>query len=145
MRHPRFAALAALLLLAAPLAGCPTTGGTASRELSAAQFDDVPVPAGFVLDTREGRSFSYAEGGGGPSSIRMGRLEYEGLGELAKVREWYAAEMERPIHGWKPAGASGEGLLFTRGADRCLVTCTSQGAAVRVVVERNTGRAAGGP
>ena len=135
----------AVLALALPLAGCPSMdgGGTASRQLSSAQFDDVPVPKGFVIDLAEGRSYSYSEGGGGPASIRMGRLEYTGLGDAEEILQWYAAEMPRPIHGWAPGGAA-EGvpsMLFRRGSERCLVTVKPEGAAVRIVVERNTGGA----
>jgi hypothetical protein len=145
MRIPRTLAPAlAALALALPLAGCPTMGeGTASHELSSAQFDDIPVPRGFVIDLSEGRSYSYAEGGGGPAAIRLGRLEYSGLGDADETLRWYAAEMPRPIHGWTPVAAE-EGspsLLFKKGAERCLVTARPEGAALRVVVERNTGGA----
>jgi len=139
------AAALAVVVLALPLAGCPSLGGgTVSRELSSAQFDDIPVPRGFAIDLSEGRSFSYSEGGSGPSSIRLGRLEYSGLGDADEVLQWYAAEMPRAIHGWD-AGVPVEGksaMLFRKGTERCLVATGPEGAALRIVVERNTGGAA---
>ena len=145
MRPSRpLAALAAAMALALAAGGCESLGsGTASRELSAAQFDDVPVPRGFALDLSEGRSFSYSEGGSGPASIRMGRLEYTGRGSVEDLLAWYGAEMPRPIHGWdagSPGGAGG--ILFRRAEDRCFVSVSGEGAGIRIVVERNTGGAA---
>ena len=138
------AALAALAL-ALPLSGCPTMGGgTISKELSSAQFDDIPVPRGFSIDLAEGRSFSYSEGGSGPSAIRLGRLEYSGLGDPEEALQWYAEELPRSIHGWE-TGVPVEGksaMLFRKGAERCLVSTRPEGAAVRIVIERNTGGAA---
>jgi hypothetical protein len=146
MRIPRTLAPALVALaLALPLAGCPTMGeGTASKELSSAQFDDIPVPRGFAIDLGEGRSFSYAEGGGGPGSIRLGRLEYSGLGDVDEILAWYSSEMPRPIHGWtRVAGEEGSPVLtFKKGGERCIVSVKTEGAAIRVVVERNTGAAA---
>jgi len=139
------AAALAAVALALPLAGCPSmAGGTASRELSSAQFDDIPVPRGFSIDLSGGRSFSYSEGGNGPSSIRLGRLEYIGLGDSDEVLGWYATEMPRAIHGWT-AGTPVEGkpsMLFRKGGERCLVSATPEGSALRIVLERNTGGAA---
>ena len=138
------AAALAAVALALPLAGCPTMGaGTASRELSSAQFDDIPVPGGFAIDLAEGRSYSYSEGGSGPSSIRLGRLEYSGLGDADEILQWYASEMPRAMHGWE-VGAAVEGahsILFKKGTERCLVTARPEGAALRITVERNTGDA----
>jgi len=138
------AAALAAAALALPLAGCPSMdGGAVSKELSSAQFDDIPVPRGFAIDLSEGRSFSYSEGGSGPSPVRLGRLEYSGLGDAAEILQWYASEMPRTIHGWK-AVAPAEGdtsLLFTKGSERCLVTTRVEGSALRIVVERNTGGA----
>jgi hypothetical protein len=144
MPASRILAALAAIALALPLAGCPSLGGgTASHELSSAQFDDIPVPHGFAIDLAEGRSYSYAEGGSGPASIRMGRLEYTGRGDADEQIQWYASEMPRPIHGWG-AGAAVEGksaMLFRKGAERCLVTVKTEGAALRIVVERNSGGA----
>ena len=138
------AAALAAVALALPLAGCPSMdGGTASKELSSAQFDDIPVPRGFAIDLSEGRSFSYSEGGSGPCPVRLGRLEYSGLGDAEEILQWYASEMPRTIHGWT-AVAPAEGapsLLFTKGTERCLVTAKAEGSALRIVVERNTGGA----
>ena len=63
--------------------------------------------------------------------------------DVDEILRWYAAEMPRPIHGWTPiAGEEGSPVLsFRKGAERCLVTARTEGAAVRVVVERNTGGA----
>jgi len=147
MRTPR--TLAALGLAAVLLAaGCASDSGesASSRELTTAQFDDVPVPKGFVIDLSPGRSFSYAEGGGGVGSLRMGRLEYTGLGSPAAILEWYASEMPRPMHGWsagEPFPARRDSMIFRRGDEVCLVTTRTEGAQVRVVVERNTGGAIG--
>jgi hypothetical protein len=138
----RLAALAALAL-ALPLAGCPSLGGgTRSRVVSEAQFDDIPVPPGFAIDLAEGRSFSYTEGGSGPGSIRMGRLEYTGRGDVEALTAWYLEEMPRTIHGWSAgAEAPGGGSLYRRGDEACLVTLRPEGGGVRIVVERNTGGA----
>ncbi len=147
MRTPRI--LSAVLAALVGSAGCGTLGGGAvptSRELSLAQFDDVPVPRGFALDSREGRSFSYSEGGSGPAPIRMGRLEYAGQGAAGDTLAWYAAEMPRPIHGWSPGEPAAEGsaaLRFRRGSEVCLVTVRQEGSGLRIVVERNTGHAVG--
>ena len=146
MRTPRrsLAALAAVAL-ALPLAGCPTLdGGTASTELTTTQFDDIPAPLGFSLDLGEGRTFSYTEGAGGPVPVRLGRMEYTGLGDAEEVVAWYASEMPRPIHGWDagtPVPGEVPAMLFKRGGERCLVTAKPEGSALRVVVERNTGGA----
>jgi hypothetical protein len=143
--HRTLAAALAAVVLALPLAGCPTTGGgTISRELSSAQFDDIPVPRGFALDLEEGRSFSYSEGGSGPASVRLGRLEYSGLGDADEILQWFASEMPRPIHGWVavPPEEGATSLLFQKGAERCLVSARPEGAALRITVERNTGGAA---
>ncbi len=138
------AAAIAAVSLALPLAGCPALGGgTVSRELSSAQFDDIPVPRGFAIALAEGRSYSYSEGGSGPAAIRMGRLEYVGQGDPDALIAWYAEEMPRPIHGWG-AGKPVEGkaaMMFRRGAEGCLVTVKTEGAALRIVVERNSGGA----
>lgn len=134
------------VLLAAAGCGSLSGGVPTSRELSLAQFDDVPVPRGFVLDSREGRSFSYSEGGSGPAPIRMGRLEYTGLGDAGDTLAWYAGEMPRPLHGWsagEPVPGRESALLFRRGGDACLVTVRPEGSGLRVVVERNTGHAVG--
>jgi len=135
----------ALVLAAAVLPGCPSLGGSVSRELSSAQFADVPVPRGFALDDAEGRSFSYTEGGSGPSPVRLGRLEYIGRGTPDEILAWYAREMPRPMNGWD-AGKAIEGgapsMLFTRGDEKCLVSLREEGGALRLVVERNTGGAA---
>jgi hypothetical protein len=141
--------LAVLLFAAAPtLCGCESVGGPppSSRELSSAQFDDIPVPRGFVLDLSPGRSFSYAEGGAGVGAIRLGRLEYTGLGDSQETLAWYAAEMPRPMHGWStgaPHGTRPDALLFRRDGEACLVTALLEGSQLRIVVERNTGGAVG--
>jgi hypothetical protein len=145
MRASRsLAAALAAVALALPLAGCPSLGGgTASHELSSAQFDDIPVPHGFAIDLSEGHSYSYSEGGGGPASVRMGRIEYTGRGDADEQIQWYAAEMPRPIHGWGP-GTAVEGkaaMMFLKGTERCLVSVKTEGAALRIVVERNSGGA----
>ena len=137
---------AAALLIAGPGCGSISGESAASRELTSAQFDDVPVPRGFALDLSGGRSYSYAEGGGGVGAIRMGRLEYTGLGDADGILGWYGVEMPRPMHGW----SSGElhpdrehAMYFRRGGEVCLVTTRTEGAQVRVVIERNTGGAIG--
>ena len=105
---PLLAVLATVLVLP----GCPSLGpGSLSKELSSAQFADIPVPRGFALDDAEGRSFSYTEGGNGPVPVRIGRLEYVGRGTGDEVLAWYAAEMPRPLHGWE-AGRAAMRLLF---------------------------------
>jgi len=141
---PSTAALVSALALALAAGGCGTLGsGTASRELSTAQFDDVPVFRGFALDLAEGCSFTYTEGGSGPAAIRMGRLEYTGRGGSEEILAWYASEMPRSIHGWDAGSPSGPGrMLFRRGEDRCLVAVLEEGSGLRIVVERNTGGAA---
>lgn len=136
--------LLSLVLATAVLPGCPSLGGTASRELSSAQFADVPVPRGFALDDSEGRSFSYTEGGSGPKAVRLGRLEYIGRGSIEEILAWYASEMPRPLHGWaagKPVGDGTTAMMFERGTEKCLVSLREEGAALRLVVERNTGGA----
>ena len=140
-----FTPVAAVLLSVAALAGCNSPGaGPTSRELSSAQFDDVPVPRSFALDLGGGRSFSYSEGGSGPAAIRVGRLEYVGRGSVDDVLAFYAAEMPRPLNGWTAAGDAGRGALrFRRAEERCVVRAVEEGGAVRIVVERNTGEAAG--
>lgn len=143
--HRTLAAALLTVVLALPLAGCPTTeGGTLSRELSSAQFDDIPVPRGFAIDLSEGRSYSYSEGGNGPASIRLGRLEYSGQGDAAEILQWFASEMPRPIHGWDSVAGEegGSTLMFKKGKERCLVAARPEGAAIRLTVERNTGGAA---
>lgn len=149
MRIPRIpaAALVAAAMVAAA-AGCEGVGGTspASRELTSAQFDDIPVPGGFAIDLSAGHSFSYAEGGGGPGAIRMGRLEYTGLGDPDEILGWYAVEMPRPMHGWSagvPSPDRADAMIFRRGDEVCLVIARPEGAQVRVVIERNTGGAIG--
>lgn len=145
--HRNLVAALAALILALPSTGCYLMGmgpGTPSMELSSAQFDDIPVPRGFALIDSEGRSFSYSEGGNGPSPVRLGRLEYSGLGDADEILQWYAAEMPRAIHGWS-SGSAVEGrpsILFTKGGERCLVTAKPEGSALRITVERNTGGAA---
>lgn len=144
MRTARTVAAAlAVLALALPLAGCPTTTGTVSKELSSAQFDDIPVPRGFAIDLSEGRSFSYSEGGAGPAPVRIGRLEYTGLGDAEETLNWYSSEMPRTIHGWValPVEEGSPSRLFKKGSERCSVTATPEGGSIRVTVERNTGRA----
>jgi len=142
--------LFAVLATACVLPGCPSLGsGSVSHELSSAQFADIPVPRGFALDDAEGRSFSYTEGGNGPSPVRLGRLEYVGRGEPVEVLAWYAQEMPRPLHGWD-AGKEIESpdrpaILFSRGTERCLVSVRQEGGALRLVVERNTGGGAAQP
>jgi hypothetical protein len=138
-----FAVLSAALVLP----GCPSMGsGSVSHELSSAQFADIPVPRGLALDDAEGRSFSFTEGGNGPAPVRLGRLEYTGRGTAEDLLAWSAQEMPRPLHGWdagKQVEAAGRpALLFSRGAERCLVTVRDEGGAVRLIVERNTGGAA---
>jgi hypothetical protein len=145
-RIPAVAVLAAALLVAAP--GCEGVSGgfPGSRELTSAQFDDIPVPRGFAIDLAAGRSYSYAEGGGGPGAIRMGRLEYTGLGDPDELVGWYAVEMPRPMHGWssgEPHPDRPNSMIFRRGGEVCLVSARAEGAQVRVVIERNTGGAIG--
>jgi len=134
--------LVALALLAVAATGCIAPGsGSVSRELTSAQFEDVPVPDGFAIDDSEGRTFSYSEGGSGAAAIRMGRLEYTGRGDATAILEWYAAEMPRSIHGWEagvPLETDPPSMAFRRGEERCLVTVRPEGGAVRILVHRNT-------
>ena len=141
MRVPLFLAL---VIAAAVLPGCPTLGGSASKELSSAQFADIPVPDGFALDDSEGKSYSYTEGGSAPNAVRLGRLEYLGRGSVEAVLAWYASEMPRPLHGWTAPKAVAEGatsMMFTKDKEKCLVRVQEEGAALRLIVERNTGGA----
>ena len=134
------------VLAAASLAGCAgTDSGSISRELTSAQFEDVPVPPGFAIDASEGRSFSYSEGGGGAAAIRLGRLEYTGRGEPLETLTWYAEEMPRSLHGWGRGldlESDPPSMRFERGGERCLVTVRTEGGGIRIVVERNVGGAA---
>ena len=143
--------LVALALAAGSLAvpGCAGSGGAGpSRELTTAQFDDVPVPQGFALDDASGRCYSYAEGGSGAAAIRMGRLEYAGAGDPDAVLAWYESEMAKPLHGWtdrRRLAASDDGVaaLFARGEDRCLVRVVREGAGTRILIQRNTDESRG--
>jgi len=135
--------LSIVVLLALPAlagAGCasPSSPGN-SRWLSSAQFDDVPVRGGFLMDTSPGKSWSYAEGGSGAGSFRLGRLLYEGREEPGPLLAWYETEMLRPIHGWPPGTRLDENtLLFVRGGERVLILVERVGEITRLVVERNT-------
>ncbi len=141
------AAAALAFALAGAVVGCGLLGTPvpASRVLNAAQFSDIPAPRGFVLEGDAGRSYTYAEGGGGPAALRMGRLSYAGSGDVEETLGWLEEQMLRPLHGWTEArrlegGADAASTLFLRGEERCLVTVRREGSVTRVVVERNTER-----
>jgi hypothetical protein len=137
--------VATFLLSVALGAGCVSLGGgptPVSRELGAVQFNDVPVPGGFVLVTEDGRSWSYSEGGSGPGSIRMGHLEYTGKGDIVELVAWYETQLLRPLHGWTgverlSADDDSGSLVFERPEDRCVVSIRREGPLVRIVVDRN--------
>ncbi len=145
----RRAVLAAPLLALAALAGCMLGGAPSpSRELSLAQADDVPVPAGLALETASGRSFSYAEGGEGDDAILLAHLEYLGLPSPEDVLAFYEREMPRPPHRWKAGAresrsAEETSILFTKGRERCRVAVRRTLSGSHLVVERNTGDALG--
>jgi hypothetical protein len=131
----------ALALAALAATGCITGSDPPSRELSTAQFDDVPAPPGFVLDASRGRSYAYAEGGAGACALRLGRMEYTGTGDSDAVLAWYSANMPRSVNGWGPAEPVEGGpdrARFRRGGEACLVVVHREGGRLRVVIERNT-------
>ncbi|MCX6356583.1 MAG: hypothetical protein NT045_01685 [Candidatus Aureabacteria bacterium] len=55
-------------------------------------FEDIPVPAGFVLKRRDSYSFQN-------DVTRVGRLVYEGRSDMNNVLAFYQQQM--PLHGWQ--------------------------------------------
>jgi hypothetical protein len=110
----------------------PEVGPTA---LDAEQFDDIPVPRGFRLDSS--RSYSYRSG-----ELRKGEFYYSGTRLTpAQALGHYQAEMVRPIYGWSITEISeGDGsLAFLKGRDRVVVRCEKMGESTRVSVIVNGG------
>ena len=73
-----------------------------SSVLSSNQFDDIPVPRGFVLETEPIRSLSFTG-----SYVyqtpehREGRLLYTGKDDPAKILDFYRSQMVLPVNGWR--------------------------------------------
>jgi hypothetical protein len=108
----------------------PEAGPTGLDE---AQFEDVPVPRGFTLQTR--RSFSYRS-----ADLRMGQFVYHGtLLSPAKALSWLEQEMERPMYGWTVVEQHlDEGwTLFRKGSEEARVRTETAGNLTRVTIDVN--------
>ena len=116
-RRSALCAYALVLGLTSIFAGCAPTR---SRELQYLQFDDVPVPKGFVLMDMGDESFSYVDEG-----LRVGHLRYEGQKTAETVQRFYRDTMN--LHGWQastaavPLAGNGSLLQYEKAEQRCSV------------------------
>lgn len=94
-RAPRRApwALAFLVALASCAGAYPDGSTEEASALSPVQFDDIPVPDGFELQTGMNQSFSYQSG-----DYRIGEFHYAGLPPGEQVRGFMNENM--PLYGW---------------------------------------------
>lgn len=92
------------------------------------KFSDIPVPAGFKFQAEESYSFESA-------GVRVGVLKYQGKADIEQVVNFYKDQM--PLYNWQLLNAMeyGQRLLnFERELDSCIITLTSKGRAVSVIV-----------
>ncbi len=147
-RGLRGAAILGAAIVAAALAGCRdmtkiTTGELpppSSNVLTVQQFDDIPVPRGFVLQTEPVRSLSF------PGSYiyhspdyREGRLLYTGPDDPAKILDFYRSQMILPVNGWhsvaEQSGPDGGQLVFEKGPTRSHLRVFLDGKSTYVLIE----------
>lgn len=107
-------------------------GPPPSPIMTAADFDDVPVPLRFT-QARE-RSWVIRN-----AAFRCGSLVYRGALRAESVRDWYKQVM--PAHGWAsaaaPAAETGTGpytLRFEKGVERCDVRIDAPAAVTTVTI-----------
>jgi hypothetical protein len=85
------------------------------------QFDDIPVPAGFQLQTERLESFTFERG-----SFRIGELLYDGQAPAATIASYYRERL--PQHGWSVEGETqiekGNSLLFVKGRTQAKIEIT---------------------
>jgi len=111
-----------------------------SNVLASNQFDDIPVPNGFVLETEPVRSLSFT---GSyiyqTPEYREGRLLYTGSAEPAKILDFYRSQMVLPVNGWKNVadGATAEGghLEFEKTGSRSKLQVFQSGKSTYVLIE----------
>jgi hypothetical protein len=111
-----------------------------SNVLSSNQFDDIPVPYGFVLETEPVRSLSFT---GSyiyqAPDYREGRLLYSGNGDPAKILDFYRSQMVLPVNGWRSvaedASAEGGDLVFEKGPSRSKLQVFQSGKSTYVMIE----------
>lgn len=111
-----------------------------SNVLSSNQFDDIPVPLGFVLETEPVRQLSF---NGSyiyqTAEYREGRLLYTGSDDPAKILDFYRSQMVLPVNGWRnvaeDATSDGGDLVFEKGVSRSRLRVFQSGKSTYVMIE----------
>lgn len=148
IRQVSFRWAMAILVLLAIGAGCrevtemtdPDLPPPTSGVLSSNQFDDIPVPLGFVLETKPVRPLSF---NGSyiyqTAEYREGRLLYTGSDDPAKILDFYRSQMVLPVNGWRnvaeDATSDGGDLVFEKGASRSRLRVFRSGTSTYVMIE----------
>ena len=104
-----------------------------SRNLQRIQFDDLPVPRGFLYVTRGNRSFSYQAGG-----VRVGQFVYWGRQSPQEVEAFYRETMPLAAYGWSlldsNSSDSSVTLRFKKNQQSCDVTVEAEPKGTYVTV-----------
>lgn len=125
MKRSTLCLLACVLCLCA--AGCASLRKDKAAESpylepqATLKFNDVPVPAGFVLMPQDSYSFE-------ASGVRVAMLKYRGKASPDQVVNFYKEQM--PMYNWAFLNAVEYGqriLSFEREQETCLVTLLSKG------------------
>lgn len=117
------------------LYGC-TTMSAADKQANAEplepqailKFQDVPIPVGFNLSSRDSYRFENA-------GIRVGALKYHGKSSLDRVINFYKEQMA--LYNWSLLNVSefGETLLnFERDTETCIISVSAKGNSVAISI-----------
>ncbi|MBI1849802.1 MAG: hypothetical protein HYR85_05610 [Planctomycetes bacterium] len=105
-----------------------------SSELRPVQFNDVPAPFGFDLQTSGNRSLTYQDG-----ELRRGKLLYKGTDSAQKIAAFYRSQMIQPPYGWTALPETLEGsknvLKFRKPNSRSTVSIYTQDIFTFVQIE----------
>jgi hypothetical protein len=111
----------------------PSVQDVQSRKLQRLQFEDLPVPRGFLYVTRGNRSFSYQAGG-----VRVGQFVYWGRLAQAEVEAFYRETMVLDAYGWSYQNSrpsdNGVVMSFKKNQQSCDVTVEEEAKGTYVTV-----------
>jgi hypothetical protein len=105
-----------------------------STELRPIQFEDVPAPFGFDLQTGRNQSLTFQHG-----NMRRGKLLYKGHDAPSRVSAFYRSQMVLPPYGWTALPETSDGgknvLKFQKQNARSSVSIYTQDIFTYVQVE----------
>jgi hypothetical protein len=116
------------------LLGCTTLAGKESgnpgllEPASALKFSDIPVPAGFKIQSRDSYCFE-------SSGVRAGVLKYKGKADADQVINFYKEQM--PMYNWNLLNIVefGQRLMnFDRENETCVISLLPRGSCVIITI-----------